>query len=506
MNEPHHLKEESEGSSHTEERDMRDSASNIEEGSGLEKDDELRFEVAFDGNGDDKEDMRNISKVRKWVIAIIISLTSFCVTCISAAWSMASENIIEHFGISHEVSTLGISLYVFGLGLGGIFLSPISEYHGRKITYIISLSFSFAFQCVTAFSPNIGSMLFGRYMSGFFGSAFMSVAAGSLADVFPKNEMTVPLLLYTISPFVGPGVLPLISGFINTYLYFRWTFYVMLIWTGLLVLMIVFFVPETYQPVLLKKKAQRLRKVTGDNRYYAPIEKTPIALYESIFLSCKKPLLLIFKDYMTMALCFYTGFALAIVYLFFIAIPYIYKNVFEFGLQFQGLAFLGIIIGMGVASLSSPFIFARQYQKLVERNGGIEIPEFKFLPLMVGVFLVPIGLFIIGWTAYPNLHWIGPIIGSAIFGAGTVLVFNGVFAYTVDAYRLYAASAMATNTFIRCTMSGVFPLFGLQMYEGMGIHWATTLLALVGCVMIPVPFILYKYGPYLRSKSAYTWS
>lgn len=484
----------------------RSSISQTEEASDQEKWDDSRFEVAFDGKGDDKEDMRNISKLRKWIIVITVSVTSFCVTCTSAAWSMASDNIMEHFGISHEVSTLGISLYVFGLGLGGIFLSPISEYHGRKITYIISLSFSFAFQCLTAFSPNIGSILFGRYMSGFLGSAFMSVAAGSLADVFAKNEMSKPLLLYTISPFVGPGVLPLISGFINSHLYFRWTFYVMLIWTGLLVIMIALFVPETYQPVLLKKKAQRLRKTTGDNRYYAPIEKTPISLYKSIFLSCEKPLLLIFKDYMTVALCFYTGFALAIVYLFFICLPYIYRNVFDFSLQSQGLAFLGLIIGMALASLASPSIFDKQYQRLIDRNGGVPKPEFKFLPLMVGVFLIPIGLFIIAWTAYPHLHWIGPIIGSSIFGAGTVLVFNGVFAYTVDAYRLYAASAMATNTFIRCTMSGVFPLFGLQMYDGMGIHWATTLLALVGCAMIPVPFILYKYGPYLRSKSSYTWT
>lgn len=334
----------------------------------------------------------------------------------------------------------------------------------------------------------------------------MSVAAGSLADIFAKDEMSTPLLLYTISPFVGPGVLPLISGFINSSVYFRWTFYVMLIWTGVLVVMIVLFVPETYQPVLLKKKAARLRKTTGDNRFYAPLERDPTSLFESTVMSCKKPILLIFKDYMTLALCFYTGFALAIVYLFFIALPYIYKTVFEFKLASQGLAFLGLIIGMALASLASPSLFNKQYLRLIEKNGGVHKPEFKFLPLMAGVFFIPVGLFIMAWTSYPHLHWIGPIIGSSIFGAGTVLIFNGVFAYTVDAYRLYAASAMATNTFIRCTMSGVFPLFGLQMYEGMGIQWATTFLALIACAMIPVPFILYKYGPYLRSKSSFTWS
>ncbi|CAH2352205.1 probable drug/proton antiporter Yhk8p [[Candida] railenensis] len=461
--------------------------------------------VTFDGK-DDQEDMRNLSHLHKWVVAIIIALVSVCVTCISSSWSLAADNIMAHFNISHEVCTLGITCYIFGLGTGGMFLSPISEFHGRKITYVLGLFLTICFEVLTAFSPNIGGMLFGRFMSGFFGSSFMAVASGTFSDIFSKEEITYPLVLYTMSPFVGPGLGPLISGFINSNLNFRWTFIVPLIWSVVMLILLIIFIPETYQPVLLVRKAKRIRKETGDDKYYAALERVNSSLYTSIVISSKRPFALLFGDKMTGVLCFYTGFSLAIVYMFFVAFPYIFKTVYGFGLAAQGMSFLGLIIGMGLSSATTPGLINKQYLKLVEANGGVSKPEFRFLPLMYGVFVTPTGLFILAWTCYPNVHWIGPIIGSGIYGAGVTLVFNGIFGYTVDAYRLYTASAMATNSFTRSIMSGVFPLFALQMYEGLGVHWATTLLACFACVLIPIPFLFYKYGESLRSKSKYTWS
>jgi hypothetical protein len=53
----------------------------------------------------------------------------------------------------------------------------------------------------------------------------------------------------------------------------RWTFYVLLIWAFVQWTAICLLVPETYHPVLLRKEAERRRKETGDDRWYAPIEK-----------------------------------------------------------------------------------------------------------------------------------------------------------------------------------------------------------------------------------------
>lgn len=476
------------------------------------------FEVRFDGGDDDQEDALRLSEPHKWLIVVLVSLGSVCITSISSVWSLASEQIMAHFGVSHEVSTLGISFYIWGLGTGGMFLLPISEFHGRKIVYVVGFFLVFAFQFIGAFSENIGSILFSRLMGGFFGSAFMSVASGTFSDLFRKTdrfpntkkdqtkELNKALVMYSASPFLGPGLGPLISGFVCQHTTFRWVFYIMIIWSGVLSIMVFLFVPETYEPVLLKKKAQRLRKTTGDDRWYAPIEKSDVSLYKTVLTLSRRPMALIFGDYMTLALCFYTGFTLAIVYMFFVAFPYIYRTVFDFDIQDQGLAFLGLILGLSITALISPNIVNHYHEKLIKRNGGVHKTEHRFMPLMLGVFIVPVGLFIIGWTSYAKLHWIGPIIGSFIYGMGTILVFNGIFAYTVEAYRKYTASSMAANSFIRSLMAGVFPLFGLQMYEKLTIQWATTLLALFACALIPIPFFFYKYGAALRQKSKYTWS
>jgi hypothetical protein len=76
--------------------------------------------------------------------------------------------------------------------------------------------------------------------------------------------------------------------------------------------------------------------------------------------------------------------------------------------------------------------------------------------------------------------------------------------YIIDTYgALYGASAIASNTLLRYSVGAGFPLFTDQMYNRLGIAWAGSLLGFVGLALLPIPWVLYKWGPYLRSKSAY---
>lgn len=475
------------------------------------------YEVSFDDLSD-PEDALRLSRAHKWLIVVLVSLSSVCITSISLVWSLASASIMAEFGVNHEASTAGIALYIWGMGVGGMFLSPISEFHGRKVVYVVGFFIVFCFQFVPAFSHSFAFILFSRFVLGFFALSFMSVASGTFSDLFKKTdrtahfkrdqteEMNRALVMYSASPFLGPGLGPLIAGFVCQHTSWRWVFYTVIIWSGVLLLLVTVFIPETYEPVLLKRKAARLRKATGDDRYYAPLERDPQSLVRSIMLSSERPFMLIFKDLMTLVLCFYTGFALAVVYMFFVSFPYIYSTVYGFNLQDQGLAFLGLILGLLITAIISPGLVNRCHRKLIEKNGGVHVAEYRFIPLFVGAFIAPLGLFIIAWTSYAKLNYMGPIIGAYVYGTGTIMVFNGIFSYTVEAYRRYTASAMAANSFVRLVMAGAFPMFAMKMYEGLGIHWATTLIALFACLLIPIPFVFYKYGARLRANSPYTWS
>ena len=113
-------------------------------------------------------------------------------------------------------------------------------------------------------------------------------------------------------------------------------------------------------------------------------------------------------------------------------------------------------------------------------------------------------LFWFAWTARPDVHWISPVLAGIPFAMGNLCVFIGAALYMVDTYGpLFGASAIAANGLARYTMGAIFPLFTFQMYEAMGIGWATSLLGFVSLAMVPIPWVFFKYGPRIRAKSQY---
>ena len=152
-------------------------------------------------------------------------------------------------------------------------------------------------------------------------------------------------------------------------------------------------------------------------------------------------------------------------------------------------------------------LFEKRYIKAMEDNGGKIIPEKRLEPMMVGGFTFVIGIFWLGWTGnYPqHVHWIVPVIGAAFVGNGLMLIFLPCFNYIIDCYLLYAATALAGNTFIRSAFGAVFPLFARQMFTNLTIKWASTLLGCIGILLLPMPFVFYYYGKSLRHKSKFAF-
>lgn len=90
------------------------------------------------------------------------------------------------------------------------------------------------------------------------------------------------------------------------------------------------------------------------------------------------------------------------------------------------------------------------------------------------------------------------------FAFGNLCVFYAAAVYLVDTYGpLNGASAMAANGIVRYILGGAFPLFTVQMYERLGTDWATSLLGFVSLVLLPIPWVLFSWGPKLRALSQY---
>ncbi|KAL6917806.1 hypothetical protein FSST1_009301 [Fusarium sambucinum] len=435
------------------------------------------FEVGWENGDSDPWCPRMFVKMRKWLIIFIVSSASLCVTAASSIYTSTYEQMEAESGNSREISILGLSTFVLGIGLGPMFLRPMSEFYGRRPVYIVSWSMYLVWIIPQAVAQNIETIIVSRFLDGFSGSAFLAVSGDTVGDLFTANEIQAPMLMFSIAPFVGPSIGPLIGGFINHNVDWRWTHWTLLIWAGILWMAIVLFVPETYHPIILRNKARHL---------------------------------LIFEP-MCLNLCIFTAILLGILYLFFGAFPLVFGKLYDFNLWQVGLSFLGILVGMVAAAGLDPVwhrIRSNLIRKLSTETGvqGNSQPEFRLPPAIVGALIVPVGIFMFGWSCYPWIHWIVPIIGSAIFRSGIFLVFSGVFTFLVDAYPQYAASALAANAFVRCAFAAAFPLFGNQMYKKLNNHWASTLLAFLTVVMMPFPYLFFRYGKRIRANSRFATS
>ncbi|CAI6331964.1 unnamed protein product [Periconia digitata] len=491
--------------SHEDEEDhRRSSRKSVGEGASAQNDEDDPFLVRFSGDSDPMNP-RSLPKWRRWSIVLICAASSLCVTCTSSLYTSTYSQLIPDFHTSRIVCTLGLSLFVAGLGTGPMILSPLSEFYGRRPIYIVSFAFFFIFMIPCAFAQNIQTMLVVRFLDGLAGSAFLSVAGGTVGDLFAKHELSAPMMVYTASPFIGPEIGPLVGGFIMENTSWRWCFYVLMIWSFVQLTLITLFVPETYHPVLLRNKAISLRKETGEPSYIATIEKMNKSVGKTILWSCVRPFQLLIFEPMCLMLSLLSALLLGILYLFFGAFPLVFQTNHNFTTSEIGLSFLGLLVGMLTGIACDPFWRGR-YEELVRKNeekGGGSEPEYRLVTTIVGAWVVPVGLFGFGWTTYTHVHWIVPIIFSAVFGTGVIWVYSGVFTFLVEAYPLYAASALAANSFARSYFAAAFPLFGVQMYNHLGYQWATSLLAFLALGMAPFPIFFFRFGKRLRGNSRF---
>ena len=180
------------------------------------EDPEKEFEVQWDGD-QDPMNPRNMSKTRKWIVVAIVSAGSTCVTCTSSMYTLTYGQITQEWHVSRVVATLGLSLFVMGLGIGPMVLGPLSEFYGRRPIYVVSFFFFLIWLIPCALAKNIATELVARFIDGLAGSAFLSVAGGTVGDMFARNELQAPMMIFTASPFVGPPLGPMVAGFINQY-------------------------------------------------------------------------------------------------------------------------------------------------------------------------------------------------------------------------------------------------------------------------------------------------
>ena len=398
--------------------------------------------------------------------------------------------------------TAGLALFVLGFAVGPLLWAPLSEIFGRQVIFIITFGGFTAFNAGCAGAKNMGTLLVLRFFAGAIGSSPLTNAGGVIADIFTAQERGLAMSLFALAPSGGPTLGPMLGGFLGENAGWKWVMGMMAILSGALWI-IGLLVPETYAPLLLKKRAAVLSKKTGKvYKTKTEIERGPVTIGAVFSTALIRPWILLFVEPIVLFLTIYLAIIYGTLYLLFGAYPIVFQEYRGWSEGVGGLPFLGILIGM-LAAIAFCKVTNKWYHQAAVKAGGIAPPEARLQAAMVGSIAVPFGMFWFAWTNYTSIHWISCVAAGAPFGFGMVLIFLSIINYLVDAYTVFAASALAANTVLRSLFGAAFPLFTIQMYENLGIHWASSIPAFLALACVPMPFILYKYGAAIRARCVF---
>ncbi|KAK5061211.1 hypothetical protein LTR84_007753 [Exophiala bonariae] len=453
----------------------------------------------------DPENPKNWTYRKKWAATLIISAFTF-ISPVSSSMTAPALNVIgEDLGINNNIEkSLTLSIFVLAYAVGPLLLGPLSEIYGRVIVIQLANLFFLVFNIGCGFAQTKGQLIAFRFLSGLGGSAPLSIGGGVLSDVWHAEERGKSISIYSLAPLLGPAVGPIAGGFIAENTTWRWCFWsTSLVDAGIQCLGLIY-LRETYAPKILAIKAKRLRKETGNPKLHTEWELPDRTFGKVLRTSLVRPFRLLGTQIIIQVLALYMAYLYGLLYLVLSTFPSVWEGIYHESVGIGGLNYISLGVGFFIGAQSTARMNDKIYIKLKQRNNNIGRPEFR-VPLMIpGALLVPIGLFIYGWTANRNIHWIAPNIGAVIFSAGSIMGFQCTQTYIVDAYPRFAASAVASAVVLRSLAGFGFPLFAPYLYSALHLNWGNSLLAFVGIAIgIPSPFLLWKYGEGLRERSTY---
>ncbi|EKG12508.1 Major facilitator superfamily [Macrophomina phaseolina MS6] len=354
--------------------------------------------VEWDGP-DDPESPLNWPSWKSTGHVVLASVAALFANITSTAFAPAAAELVEEFHVTNStISALTVSIYLLGFAIGPLVIAPLSEHYGRLPVYIISI-----------------------FITGIAGSGPNTVGGGTIADVIRPEKRGRAMGAFAVGPLLGPVIGPVTAGFVAQDLGWRWVFRILYIATATVTALIVLCMRETFGPLLLARKAARLRKETGNTALYTKFRQSNGSAATSLRTALQRPVKLLIFSPITLLLSLYAAFVFGLLNLLFTTFSSVFKGQYHFGPGVSGLSYLGLGFGMaaGVVIFS---IVSDKVAKKAAAKGKAWKPEARLLLMVWFAPVITIGFFWYGWAAYYRTHWIVPIIGTSFIGIGALMI------------------------------------------------------------------------------------
>ena len=299
----------------------------------------------------------------------------------NSAYTGSILPVQSQFHVSETLAISPISLYAVGFIFGPMLGSSLSEVFGRQYVYKASMILCLSFTIVAGAATHFRILAVARAFAGFFGSPAVTILAALRFDLYAPGDKMGELwkILNGIGLIWATELGPFAGGAIVQALGWRWSFYL----TAILLassLLIMLSTPETFLPELMRKHSKTPRQSLG----------------QSLKTSFWRPLHMLLVEPIMLPTSLYLAWCQVILFVFYVAYPFVLIEVYAFSLSQLGLAFLPLFVGTTIALPILSIIDKRLYQvkaRQARENGEAPMPELRLFPSKLGAIMIPIALF-----------------------------------------------------------------------------------------------------------------
>ncbi|KAI2967597.1 hypothetical protein CBS147323_4821 [Aspergillus niger] len=456
-----------------------------------------------------RENPHNWPLAKTIITSLIVYVYTFVVYAGSSMFITAVPLVMQELHTSEQRAMLGLSIYVLGYGVGPLLWGPLSEIPriGRSVVYVGTF---IAFILVTigaAEVSNYSAFVFLRFLQGLFGSPCLANGGASMHDLYPESQFPYALALWVAAAYCGPALGPLLTNSLVNNISWKWTMWLLACMSGP-VCILLFLLPETYAPTIRYRSSAFNTNSSNDNNSDStsdnPLAKLKFYLVKPVQITLQDPAILFAN--------IYTSFIYGTYYTFFDAFPIGYPPVYNVSSTTLSVFYLSVLVGCFLAVfayftyLSLPnYLRKHHLHHNTPKSTSIPHPthERHLIPAIPATFLVPISLFLYGWTLRPSIHWIVSIIGVTLYASAVFIILQCLSMYIPSIYPEYAASLFAANDFCRSTLAAGAVHFGIPLYQNLGMARGSSVLGGVSVLGVLGLLGIYWFGERLRKKSRF---
>ncbi|KAK4497736.1 hypothetical protein PRZ48_010389 [Zasmidium cellare] len=460
--------------------------------------------VDFDPEGDEENPM-DWPTTYKWGIVALLAFMAFTVTFTCISLVPVANEIIKDIGghKNKSASVLLVTIWELGEAAGPLFIAPLSEVFGRyPVLNVANIAFVGVI-LMASFSPSVGVLIAARFLTG------LSVSSNVLnpaivGDMFISEQRGTAMSCIMLCPLLGGAFGPAIAGAIADSLGWRPVLWICATLAGICELCLLTLFRETFKVPILRRRAARLRKETGNENLICSFDVTDADSKAQIWESIARPVVIFASSGVLQAMSIFGSVSFTFFYVVSTTLPDICDDIYNLNPTQTGFVFISYSVGSIVSVVICNRLLDRIYIHLRDTHKGVGIPEYRLPLVIVGAFTLPICAAFYGWVPGLQLPLVVCLSAVALMGVTGMLGFLPVMSYVVDAFGLYSASAMTAIIVVRCLMGTFLPLVTQPLVERLGWGWAFTTLGAFTILLAPIPALVMRYGAKWRQRSSYT--